>query len=224
MKKIILAAILAVGMVSSTFALNLSLGVKGLLGANVGTSVEGAIADVTSIAGDPEARTNLLYGGGAYVDFSLLGPLGLQLGANIGQNKVTVTDDAGNEVSTYKELLLDIPLLIWADLKLGPIGLGLGIGPNLSFSLGTDYSIAGATEAVKELLPEISVNKAVWGITAGANAKIYFNKHLGLVAGGSYTLDLQKKEINLATIQAGPLIEFKRSVLYANLGLECKIF
>ena len=50
------------------------------------------------------------------------------------------------------------------------------------------------------------------------------DKHLGLVAGGSYTLDLQKKEINLATIQAGPLIEFKRSVLYANLGLECKIF
>ncbi|MCR4742845.1 MAG: outer membrane beta-barrel protein [Treponema sp.] len=223
MKKIILAAFLALGMVSSSFALNFSIGAKGLLGANVGTSVDGAMADVTEIVGDAESRANLLYGGGVYVDASLFGPVGLQLGANIGQNKVSVTDDDGNEVSTYKELLLDVPLMIWADFKLGPIGLGLGLGPNLSFSLGTDYTIAGATEAVKALLPEISVNKAVWGITAGANAKIYFNKHLALVAGGSYTLDLQKKEINLSTLQSGSLLEFKRSVLYANLGLEFKL-
>jgi len=226
MKKIILALMLTAGMASSMFAVNLSFGAKGLAGVNAGTSVDGAAAKITSVLG--EEKPQFLLGGGVYVDASLLGPVGIQIGANIGNNKVA-SFVGEKKVSEYSELLLDIPVMLWADLKLGPVGLGLGFGPNLSYSLGADYTF-GSTTLDSD---SFAVNKAIWGITAGANAKVYVKK-VAVVAGATYVLDLQKKTLSPETaaekvltgvgFTAGDFLSLTRSVIYGNIGLEFKLF
>lgn len=216
MKKLLISVLMVLGLISSSFALNLSFGAKGMLGANVGTNMDSIAADLVKA----KTTVNFLYAGGIYTDLSIFGPLGVQVGANIGKNKVTTNDSDGKVVEEYEELLLDVPVMIWADFKLGPIGLGLGIGPNISFGLGADYSFAG----IEAEADKLEMNKAVWGLAAGANAKIYFNKHVALVGGANYVLDIQKKEITFKDSMAEGFMEFNRSALYGDLGLELKLF
>lgn len=225
MKKILFSVFMTVFMVMSSYAVNLSFGAKGMAGVAVGSSVENLGNDLTNISDTLKNKSEFLLNGGVYVDASLLGPLGVQVGANIGKNKVA-TLNGDTVVQEYSELLLDIPVMLWADLKLGPIGLGFGIGPNLSYSLNSEYSTVLGTIGSDNL----KVNKAVVGVSAGANAKIFFKKKIALVAGASYILDLQKKEVAFSTEFAGKeittddLIGIKRSNLFGNIGIEVKLF
>lgn len=204
MKKIIAVAVVALTMISSTFALNLSLGAKGLAGANVGTNIAENSKKITT-------DTAFIYGGGAYVDFSIFGPAGVQVGANFSNNEVA-TDDG-----TYKNYLLDVPVMLWADFKIGPIGLGAGGGVNLSFVVD---SISPA--AVEQ---SVSSNIFNFGVTAGANAKFYTNRFFAIVAGATYVLDVTPTKITPASVVGGdPLVTFNRGILSGNLGVELKLF
>ncbi|MCI5605991.1 MAG: hypothetical protein SPE59_02395 [Treponema sp.] len=204
MKKLLAVAVMAVTMISSTFALNLSVGVKGLAGANVGTNI---VENAQKISSD----TAFIYGAGAYIDFSIFGPAGFQIGANFSNNEVT-TDDG-----SFTNYLLDVPVMLWADFKIGPVGIGAGGGLNLSFvvdSISKDSVVSSVTSNVFN-----------YGITAGANAKFYPKKFFAIVVGATYVLDISPTKITPASVVSGePLLTFNRGILSGNLGVEFKLF
>lgn len=225
MKKILMSLFVSAFVLTSAFSLNLSFGAKGMAGIAVGSNIENLGKDLANISEEIKNKPEVLLNGGFYIDASLLGPLGLQVGANFGKNKVTTVYN-DTVVQEFSELILDIPVMLWADLKLGPIGVGLGVGPNLSYSLDAEYTAGGMTIESENL----ALNKAVIGLTAGANAKIYIKSHIAVVAGASYVLDLQKKEVALTTdllgqtITTDDLIGVKRSNVFGNIGIEVKLF
>ena len=209
MKKLLGVLIIAATMISSTFALGLSIGGKGLMGGRLDTltsSAESVTKDFNS------AMNKLTYGGGAYVNAELFWGLGAQAEVNFVHNKLTGIN------------YLDIPLMGWWELNFfDRFKIGLGGGLNLSRIINKTDSFAGVTQDLK--------NMSKWnqGIAVGANLKFFFNKHFGLVLGANGVFEMKPNDFfneavkgNVNKIVAGD--DTKRKELYANLGLEFKLF
>ena len=89
MKKIIALAIIAVSMVSASFALELEIGAKVIGGQNV---ADGSTAADT--VKNLNADSHFQYGGAAYLNFALFGGLGLQLEPTIIKGSVSFQGEA----------------------------------------------------------------------------------------------------------------------------------
>lgn len=213
MKKIIALAIVAISMVSASFALDFSIGVKGNAGMNL---------DPTKPASDSakDITKDAIYdfGFGVNANFALLGSLGVQGEANFVTSKGTFNNLTDNTTGKYEQILLDVPVMVWLNLDLWKFTLGFGAGPNFSTVLNEYRDLS-----------EIKKDMFKVGLCAGVDGKFYFTNHLGLVASVRYVMDFHKSEVPIVvgeydTGASYPTIEYSRKSLYAGLGLEWKFF
>lgn len=224
MKKIITSIIIAMTMVVSSFALDFSIGAKGVLSTNLDPESKVSFKDTYT-----NLKTNPVFDGGfgVFANFALLGGLGVQAEANFITSNVNFALEE-NKVVDYESLVMDVPVMLWLNLPIWKLSLGLGAGVNFSTELNRSVDgSAGYAQQIKE-------NQFKMGFVAGADFKIYFTKHLGLVMGGRYIIDFNKTTVPLVGdgdtgIGAvdeleRPSIEFTRKNLTGGVGLEFKFF
>lgn len=224
MKKIITSIIIAMTMVVSSFALDFSIGAKGVLSTNLDPESKVSFKDTYT-----NLKTNPVFDGGfgVFANFALLGGLGVQAEANFITSNVNFALEE-NKVVDYESLVMDVPVMLWLNLPIWKLSLGLGAGVNFSTEL--NRSVEGSAGYVQQ----IKENQFKMGFVAGADFKIYFTKHLGLVMGGRYIIDFNKTTVPLVGdgdtgIGAvdeleRPSIEFTRKNLTGGVGLEFKFF
>ena len=209
MKKIIALAIVAVSMVSASFALDFSIGARGIAGMNL---------DPAESVNNANVKKDAVYdfGFGVNANFALLGSLGLQGEANFITSKGKFNDLTKSQTVEYDTILMDMPVMLWLNLDLWKFTLGFGAGPNFSATLN-EYS------EIKAMSDRFKV-----GICAGVDGKFYLTNHLGLVASIRYIMDFQKTsvpiEVQGVNVGEYPSVEYTRKSLYGGLGLEWKFF
>lgn len=209
MKKIIALAIVAISMVSASFALDFSIGARGIAGMNL---------DPADSVNNAKVEKDAVYdfGFGVNANFALLGSLGLQGEANFITSKGKFDDLTKNKTAEYDTILMDMPVMLWLNLDLWKFTLGFGAGPNFSATLN-EYS------EIKAMSDRFKV-----GICAGVDGKFYLTNHLGLVASIRYIMDFQKTsvpiEVQGVNVGEYPSVEYTRKSLYGGLGLEWKFF
>ena len=222
MKKIITSIIIAMTMVASSFALDFSIGAKGVLSTNLDPESKVSFTDAYT-----NLKTNPVFDGGfgVFANFALLGGLGVQAEANFTTSNVNFALEE-NKVVDYESLVMDVPVMLWLNLPIWKLSFGLGAGVNFSTEL--NRSVEGTSGYVQQ----IKESQFKMGFVTGADFKIYFTKHLGLVMGGRYIIDFNKTTVPLVEetgIEAvdkleRPSIEFTRKNLSGGVGLEFKFF
>lgn len=226
MKKIFVSIVIALTMVASSFALDFSIGAKGLLSTNLDPDSEISYSNVNA-----SLKTDSIYDGGfgIFANFALFGLLGVQAEANFSKYNVDFKPDIDymdTSIIEYDSFIMDIPVMLWLNLKVWKIAVGAGAGVNFSTELKSPTEDSGYIDQVKN-------NKFNIGFVTGADLKIYFTKHLGLVMGGRYTVDLNKRMVEIDVTPGididvpgvkKPVIEFTRKNLCGNVGLEFKFF
>lgn len=222
MKKIITSIIIAMTMVASSFALDFSIGAKGVLSTNLDPESKVSFTDAYT-----NLKTNPVFDGGfgVFANFALLGGLGVQAEANFTTSNVNFALEE-NKVVDYESLVMDVPVMLWLNLPIWKLSFGLGAGVNFSTEL--NRSVEGTSGYVQQ----IKESQFKMGFVTGADFKIYFTKHLGLVMGGRYIIDFNKTTVPLVE-ETGiesvdklerPSIEFTRKNLSGGVGLEFKFF
>ena len=148
----------------------------------------------------------------------MFGGLGIQTEANYVNSSMTFVKDGADTVK-YSMHILDLSPMVWLNLDLWRFTIGFGAGPNFEIPLA---SLGDIKDAKKQ---DFTV-----GIIAGADAKFYFTKHLGIVLSGRFICDFNKKDVPIEVngYQLGdasyPTYEFARRTLYGGLGMEFKLF
>ena len=209
MKKIIALAIVAISMVSASFALDFSIGARGIAGMNL---------DPADSVNNAKVEKDAVYdfGFGVNANFALLGSLGLQGEANFITSKGKFDDLTNSKTVEYDTILMDMPVMLWLNLDLWKFTLGIGAGPNFSATLNEYSEIEAMSDRFKV------------GICAGVDGKFYLTNHLGLVASIRYIMDFQKTSVPIEVqgqeVASYPSVEYTRKSLYGGLGLEWKFF
>ena len=164
MKKIITSIIIAMTMVASSFALDFSIGAKGVLSTNLDPESKVSFKDTYT-----NLKTNPVFDGGfgVFANFALLGGLGVQAEANFITSNVNFALE-DNKVADYESLVMDVPVMLWLNLPIWKLSLGLGAGVNFSTEL--NRSVEGSAGYVQQ----IKENQFKMGSVAGADFKIYF--------------------------------------------------
>lgn len=196
MKKLL--AVVAAGVVLvSALSAQITVGGKGTLALNVGTSVEKAMF------GGMDVDTGLLVGGGGslFVRYNLpsLPALGFQADVGIMANNGFSAEVSGtlggmkysfSAKGTYTSL--ELPVLVTYDLAAGPVTITLLAGPNLSFPLGK--------AKVEQSVPSDATekwdidSKVLFGLTAGA--AVAYPLGPGAIVGDlRYTTDFNKVKV-----------------------------
>ena len=206
MKKLLGVLLVATTLVASTFALDLSIGGRGLIGGNVGK-----VAEVGTNKGE-----GLVAGGGVYVNLGLFGGLGVQAEANFVSNKIS-TRKNGDKTEGYTLTpcnLVDVPVYLWYNFDIAKLAIGGGLGVNFS--------------AVTQHVLEAAKMKDMWkvGFAVGANVKFYFNNHFGLVLGANGVFDFLPTEVILTNGTKEYLFadDGYRKSIYGTVGAEFKLF
>ena len=199
MKKILGILIIAATMISSSFALGLSIGGRGLIGGNIDK-----IQNATKTKGE-----GLVYGGGAYVNLEVLGGLGVQAEANFVSNQVGSSENIN---------LVDIPLMLWYNFDVFDV---------VSFGLGAGVNFSTITNNVFQDIKNFNTWNT--GLAAGANFKVFFNKHFGLVLGVNGVFDFTKRSnediaADVVNGQDAKFINTERQAVYGTLGAEFRLF
>ena len=238
MKKIIALAIIAVSMVSASFALEFEIGAKVIGGQNV---ADGSTAAET--VKNLNADSHFQYGGAAYMNFALFGGLGLQLEPTIIKGSVSFQGEKDVDgtvnvyTADYDALTLDVPLMVWLNLDLWKLTIGFGGGVDFSMDLNRNESywsqVANRAQQERNKAASEGLAKMSFAWIAGVDTKFYLTDHLGLVASARYIMDIKKKDVPV-TVGAGnmevntgvtyPTIEYGRRFLYGGIGVEFKFF
>lgn len=189
MKKLL--AVVAAGVVLvSALSAQITVGGKGTLALNVGTSVEKAMFVGMDV------DTGLLVGGGGslFVRYNLpsLPALGFQADVGIMANNGFSAEgsETGYSFSTKGTYTsLELPVLVTYDLAAGPVTITLLAGPNLSFPLGkAKFDMAGM-----DIDFDID-SKVLFGLTAGA--AVAYPLGPGAIVGDlRYTTDFNKVKV-----------------------------
>lgn len=211
MKKLLGVLLVAATMAASTFALDLSIGGRGLIGGNIGK-----VAEVAQNKGE-----GLVAGGGIYANFSLFGGFGIQGEVNFLNSQIAVKKGAEGETVGYTTTscnIVDVPILAWYNFQIAKFAIGAGVGVNFSAMLPDNTNVFQAAS-----------QKDMWnaGLAVGANVKFYFNDHFGLVIGANGVFDF----IETSVVVNGGTKEYlfdkddgKRKSVYGTIGVEFKLF
>ena len=113
MKKLIAVLMMGALLAGSVFALDLSVGLKGIVG-NDNSSVKGATI-----------------GGGFDINLDMKNGFGLEIQSNIVPSKLTSTDDG---MTFVNHMTVNIPVMTWYNVKFSWFGLGLGAGISCTMS------------------------------------------------------------------------------------------
>jgi len=230
MKKIIASAIMAVFMVSASFALNLELGAKFIAGQNVAED-----ASATDTVKGLSADSSFEFGAAAYLNFALFGGLGIQIEPTLIKSNVTFSGNTMTVNQEYDVMTLDIPVMVWLNLDLWKLTIGAGGGVDFSMELNRNATLAEAATQVKDAATaaanDMSSTSFAWIV--GVDGKFYITDHLGIVASVRYIMDINTKEVPVTVevadyeVDSGvtyPSIEYGRRFLYGGLGIEFKFF
>lgn len=228
MKKILALFIAAVCFVGTSFALDFEVGAKLDLGKNLaeGETVVGTLQGM-------DATGDFQFGGSAYVRAAIFPFLGVQVEPTIFKSTVSLENGELNTKATYDSLTLDVPVMYWSGLKIWRLAVGAGVGINFSKDIDMDKN---ALENATAILGDAkdSLTNFAWGLVAGADAKVYVTKHIGIVGSLRYVMDLSKKTVpiviepidgvELDTGKTYDTVEVARRFLYGSLGVEFKLF
>lgn len=190
MKRFIAIAIAAVCLASSTFALDIAVGARGMFGGNVGDDYSGF--------------DGFVGGAGAYINLDLLLGFGFQGEMNIVTNKIEFSA-ADKSLTTTDYYIVDFPFMVWYNLNLfvieigGGVGLnlsvfesdelkdnvnvGLAAGVNLKFFISDHFGIVLGAHGVFDFLPTITVTSSENSTTYTANAPNFTRKSIYGTAG-----------------------------------------
>jgi hypothetical protein len=113
MKKLITVLMMGALLASSVFAMDLSVGLKGIVG-NDNSTVKGATI-----------------GGGFDINLDIKNGFGLEIQSNIVPSKLTSTDDG---LTFVNHMSVNIPVMAWYNAKFSWFGLGLGAGISCTMS------------------------------------------------------------------------------------------
>ena len=113
MKKLITVLMMVALLASSVFAMDLSVGLKGIVG-NDNSTVKGATI-----------------GGGFDINLDIKNGFGLEIQSNIVPSKLTSTDDG---LTFVNHMSVNIPVMAWYNAKFSWFGLGLGAGISCTMS------------------------------------------------------------------------------------------
>lgn len=113
MKKLIAVLMMGALLAGSVFALDLSVGLKGIVG-NDNSSVKGATI-----------------GGGFDINLDVKNGFGLEVQSNIVPSKLTSTDDG---MTFVNYMTVNIPVMAWYNARFSWFGLGLGAGISCTMS------------------------------------------------------------------------------------------
>lgn len=113
MKKLIAVLMMGALLAGSVFALDLSVGLKGIVG-NDNSNIKGATI-----------------GGGFDINLDMKNGFGLEVQSNIVPSKLTSTDDG----MTFANLMtVNIPVMAWYNARFSWFGLGFGAGISCTMS------------------------------------------------------------------------------------------
>ena len=211
MKKLIAVMVAAVVCISSTFALGFGFGARGFLGTELTSKSFSEVGDELKAFNFDKTFD---YGFGVYADLSLLGGLGIQGEVNLTYGTVKLSDTS---TTSYEAWNIDVPLMLWLNQDIGKVAVGLGAGPNFAISIPT----SGYKEAMSAAAQEFKDKQFNIGVAVGLDLKFYPTDHFGIVLGGRYITDFTTTNAN-NTVQKD--VEFTRKSLYANAGVEIKLF
>lgn len=232
MKKIIAIAIAAISIVSASFALDFSVGVKGNLGQTVSNEMAKIENDLASI----NLNSEFEFGGGAYVNLGLFGGLGVQAEANVVNSKIQFTGTAPKEIlegtedkiiqNKYDSWIVDVPVMLWENIDIWRFTIGLGVGPNFSFDMEATTDPSKIIETAKKVYTD-KLFKV--GAAAGVDLKFYITENFGIVTSGRYICNFEKTTATLPIegMEEGieyPTVKFNRNSFYGGVGVELKLF
>ncbi|MBR1638400.1 MAG: hypothetical protein IJ688_03340 [Treponema sp.] len=192
MKKLIALAAAAVCLISSTFALDIAVGARGLLGGNIGKDYSGF--------------EGIVGGAGAYVNLDLIAGFGFQGEVNVVTNKIEVSVENASVTTTDYEIV-DFPFLIWYNLKLPFIAVGAGVGLNFSTFNDENLNDNGSVGLAAGANVKIYISKH-FGLVFGADAVFDF------IPTVTVTVDGDK------TTYTAVSRDYYRKTIYGNAGLE----
>lgn len=124
MKKIIAVTAVAVLVMGSVFAMDMSIGLNGLAGAD-NSGVDGVAV-----------------GGGLDITIDLYKGLGFRIGSSIITSKLA----GGDGLSVTSDLNVIVPALVWYNYNSGLFGFGGGLGLGCSIGNGVKLTLTGGLE------------------------------------------------------------------------------
>lgn len=220
MKKFITLAVMMTSLLSSSFALGLSVGVTGFLGSDIAENT--ATTEIANEVKNVTLDTNLNYGFGLYGNLAILNGLGVQVEANLTKGSTSINGLTEGTVSDYDTWILDVPVMLWDNFTFGPIAVGLGAGVNFSFDLAS----GDMSSLFSQAKASYSNDNYRTGFAGGANVKFYLGDNLGIVAKGLFIADFDPKTVELSVEDYAsgetPSISYTRRSLYGAVGLEYK--
>lgn len=107
MKKLLTILLMGTLVFGSAFAMELTVGLKGIVGADN--------SDVDGVS----------VGGGFDINLDIKNGFGLQIESNIVPSKITSTDDG---VTFTNNMAVNIPIMAWYNVRFNWFGLGVGTG------------------------------------------------------------------------------------------------
>ncbi len=234
MKKIIAIAVAAITLVSSTFALDLEVGARGILGKTFTNDMKALGEEFKGV----NINTPMDYGFGVYGNFALFGGLGIQAEVNVMKGGVEFTGEKIDKNTANKEnikktefeqWLIDVPVMAWLNLDCWKLTIGFGTGVNFSFAMDPTTDIQKIKDDVKGIYGDKNFTV---GLVTGADVKFYLTDNLGIVLSGRWILNFEKTTAKypieiadgIGTEVELPSIEFKRNAIYGGLGVEWKLF
>ena len=113
MKKLIAVLMMGALLAGSVFALDLSVGLKGIVG-NDNSNIKGATI-----------------GGGFDINLDMKNGFGLEVQSNIVPSKLTSTDDG---MTFANHMTVNIPVMAWYNARFSWFGLGFGAGISCTMS------------------------------------------------------------------------------------------
>jgi hypothetical protein len=116
MKKFIFVLVVAIFAIGSSFAFDMSIGIKGIVGAD-NSQVKGTAL-----------------GGGLDINLDFAKGFGLQIESNIAPSTITSTKDG---LTVANNMMVQIPVMAWYNARFNWFGFGLGTG--ISCILSENY-------------------------------------------------------------------------------------
>lgn len=162
------------------------------------------------VGADNASLNGMCLGGGINVNLNFYKGLGLQIESNIITSKLVSVND---ELTFENHFTIDIPVMAWYNCKISNFALGGGLGINCS--------IIDNTKTNEDFNWKID-------FAGGLNVKYYFNEKIGIVLGGTGTLDciptlLRQKKAEQTSYKFTKT-NWKRNSLKGWLGVEYKFF
>lgn len=198
MKKILGLILTSIVLAASSFALEVTVGARGSVGGNIGNV-------------DPK-YDGFICGGAFYANLNLFNGFGVQAEVDLVSNTIST----GKNSITFKPCeIVDIPVMLWYNNKMGSMSVGGGAG--LNFSLYTDKSYMTNNKSSTNL-----------GLALGANVKFHFAERFGVVFGINSVIDFMPTEkIESSTGEVTVVFgtaDKSRKALFGSIGVEMRLF